>query len=268
MTLTTAHGPAFLALMRHYVIDYTNRNDQSQTPAIMEPDYVLRMGEHVVSGRDTAYHAATAKQMAQFPGLGLTVHEIATSGERLVMRFSEHGASQLHGGARCAWGGIGLYAWNGRKLVSNMVEQDYLSRRRQLRDGVPHRVDHPAIAPWNMIAEAPDEAAEAAVTAWLDSGALAHTPEVLLDDQWTGETVSPLIDQSRIEVNDLFSCGATVAFHITQHGALVPDEEVAGPAGRPAFLHMAGIVHVADGHVRSGRIIRNRLDLARRLAKA
>lgn len=268
MTLTTADGPAFIALMKHYVLDYTNRNDQSQTPAIMEPDYVLCMGEHIVSGRDTAYHAATAKQMEQFPNLGLTVHEIATSGERLVMRFSEHGASQLHDGARCSWGGIGLYSWNGRKLVRNSVEQDYLSRRRQLREGVPHRVDHPAIAPWNTIAEAPDAAAEAVVGAWLDSGALAATPNVLLDDQWTGATVSPLIEQSRIEVNDLFSCGNVVAIHITQHGALVPDDEVAGEAGQPAFLHMAGIVHVADGRIVSGRIIRNRLDLARRLAKS
>ena len=39
-------------------------------------------------------------------------------------------------------------------------------------------------------------------------------------------------------------------------------------AGEPAFLHMAGIVHVVDGQVEYGRIIRNRLDLARRLAKA
>jgi hypothetical protein len=69
MTLTTADGPAFIRLMKHYVIDYTNRNDQSQTAAIMEPDYLLRMGEHRVQGRDTAYHAATAKQMDQFPNL-------------------------------------------------------------------------------------------------------------------------------------------------------------------------------------------------------
>lgn len=268
MNLTTADGPAFIRLMKHYVIDYTNRNDQSQTAAIMEPDYVLRMGEHVVEGRDTAYHAATAKQMDQFPNLGLTVHEIATSGARLVMRFSEHGASRLHDDRRCAWGGIGLYAWNGTRLVRNWVEQDYLSRRRQLGAGRPHRVDHPAVAPWNTVAEAPDSRAESIVRAWLEDGGIARTPAVLLDDSWSGAEVSPLIDQSRIELNDFFSCGGTVAFHLTQHGALLPDEEVQGEKGRPAFLHMAGIVHVQDDRVASGRIIRNRLELARRLARA
>ena len=133
MTLSVADGPAFLRLMKHYVLDYTNRNDQSQTPAIMAPDYLLRMGDHVVRGRDTEYHAATARQMDQFPNLCLTVHEIATSGERLVMRFSEHGRSRLHENRGCAWGGIGLYAWNGTRLVSNHVEQDYMARKRQLR---------------------------------------------------------------------------------------------------------------------------------------
>jgi hypothetical protein len=267
MTLTTADGPAFIRLMKHYVIDYTNRNDQSQTAAIMEPDYLLRMGEHRVQGRDTAYHAATAKQMDQFPNLCLTVHDIATSGERLVMRFSEHGASRLHGNGRCAWGGIGLYAWNGEKLVSNWVEQDYLSRRHQLKNGRPHPVDHPAIAPWNTIAQAADPRAEAIVKAWLEGGELARTPGVLLDDQWTGATVSPLIDQTGIELNDFFSCGQTVAFHLAQHGTLLPDAEVQGETGATAFLHMAGIVRVADGRVSSGRITRNRLDLSRRLAQ-
>ena len=267
MSFSVADCPAFIRLMKHYVIDYTNRNDQSQTSVIMEADYVLRMGEHVVEGRDTAYYRATAKQMDQFPDLGLTVHEIATSGERLVMRFSEHGASRLHHGALCAWGGIGLYAWNGNKLISNWVEQDYLSRRRQLNHDSPQSVDHPAIAPWNTIAEAPDRVAEVITRHWLESGDLARTPGVLVDDQWTGARVGPLIEQSHVVLNDFFSCGQTVAFHLTQHGRLLPDEEVKGEEGTPAFIHMAGIVHVEDGGVASGRIIRNRLDLSRRLAR-
>lgn len=267
MTLSVADGPAFIALMRRYVIDYTNRNDQSQTPLLMEPDYLLRMGEHQLQGRDGDYHAATAKQMDQFPGLSLTVHEIATSGERLVMRFSEHGASRLHGQRRCAWAGIGLYRWNGRKLTSNNVEQDYLSRKRQLSEGVPHPVDHPAIAPWSTVAEAPDAEAEKIVRTWLESGGLASTRGVLVDDAWTGAPVSPLINQNHVELNDFFSCGSAVAFHLTQYGSLLPGPEMTGPAGVPAFLHMAGLVHVADGRVASGRIVRNRLDLARRLAR-
>lgn len=53
----------------------------------------------------------------------------------VALRFSEHGASRRHGGARAAWGCIGLYPWNGRGLVSNAVEQDYTARAARLESG-------------------------------------------------------------------------------------------------------------------------------------
>jgi hypothetical protein len=265
--LSLDDGPAFVALMKHYVVDYTNSHDQAETLAIMEPDYVLRMGEHIVRGRDEAYRVATTKQIEQFPGLMLTVHEIATSGERLVMRFSEHGASRLHNNGRCSWGGIGLYLWNGRRLVRNFVEQDYFSRHAQLASGVPNLVEHPAIAPWDTVAVAPDAAAERVTRAWLESGSAATTPGVLLDDQWTGAVAPRLIDQTSIEYNDFFSCGPTVAFHVTQHGLSRSNELMEGKPGASVFLHMAGVVHVCDGRITSGRIIRNRLDLVRRIKR-
>jgi predicted ester cyclase len=262
--LSVEDGPAFVALMRHYVVDYTNRHDQSETESIMEPDYVLRMGDHVVLGRDDAYRAATASQLEQFPGLTLTVHEIVTSGERLAMRFSEHGASRSHGGRLCSWGGIGLYSWNGRRLVSNFVEQDYFSRREQLAAGRANPVESPALAPWDTDARAPEPIAERITRAWLDCGAVAATPGVLLDDQWISKHAAPLIDQRSIELNDLFSCGASVAFHATQHGTLRLDDTKEAGSATPAFLHMAGLVHIRDGRVAAGRVIRNRLDLVRR----
>jgi predicted ester cyclase len=261
--LSVEDGPAFIALMRHYVVDYTNRHDQSEAESIMEPDYVLRMGDHVVLGRDDAYRAATAKQFQQFPGLTLTVHEVVTSGARLAMRFSEHGASRTHDGSPCSWGGIGLYSWNGCRLVSNFVEQDYFSRREQLAAGRANAVESPALAPWDTAAQAPDPVAENITRAWLDSGAVATTPGVLLDDQWISKRAAPLIDQSSIELNDFFSCGASVAFHATQRGTPLEDIEGAA-AATPAFLHMAGLVHIREGRVASGRVIRNRLDLVRR----
>lgn len=262
MSNTAADGAAFVALMRRYVVDYTNRHDFGATEAIMEPDYTLVMGEHRVVGRDTAYRDATRRQMTQFPGLGLTVHEIITSGKRLAMRFSEHGA-RAKDGAECAWGGIGLYAWNGSRLVRNFVEQDYLSRVEQLRTGRPLAVESPARAPWDTVAVAPDPTAETVVRDWLESGKLAQSTQVQLDD---GQAPSSLIDQRRITIDDLFSCGDAVAFRVTQHGVLLPDEVVRGTRGESVFLHMTGIVHVNGDRVARGRIIRNRLDLARRLA--
>ncbi|MDI1327587.1 MAG: hypothetical protein PSV23_12415 [Brevundimonas sp.] len=264
--LSVADGPAFLRLMKHYVMDYTNSHDQGETPKIMEADYALRMGPYDVVGRDTAYRAATRKQMDQFPGLILTVHEIWTSGERLMMRFSEHGASIRHGGAITAWGGIGLYVWNGDRLVKNFVEQDYASRARQMKSGIPNPVESPATAPWDTKAEAPDPAAEAAVRAWLKSGRLARTPGVLCDDAWTGAEVEAIVEPNGVIINDLFSCGSRVGFHATQTGALLADfAPTEADVGRKVELHMAGIVHVADGAVATGRIIRNRLDLQRTL---
>lgn len=265
MTLSLADAPAFLRLMKHYVVDYTNSHDQAETKGIMEPDYLLRMGPHLVQGRDTAYHAATRKQMDQFPGLGLTVHEVWTSGVRLMMRFSEHGASIKHDGAQCAWGGIGLYTWNGEKLIKNSVEQDYFSRARQLKAGAPNPVEGPAIAPWDTKGEAPDAEAESIVRTWLESGALAATPGVLCDDAWTGVDAGRVLDQTSIEINDLFSCGPHVAFHATQQGRVRADF-APDSAGRDGDLHMAGIVHVDAGKVVCGRIIRNRLELQRALA--
>ena len=255
----------FVALMKHYVVDYTNSHDQSQTERIMEEDYVLRMGEHVVVGRDGAYAAATRKQLDQFPGLVLTVHEIATNGERLAMRFSEHGASVKHGGAKAAWGGIALYSWNGTRLTANRVEQDYHSRARQLRDAVCNPVEPPAVAPWDVVAEPPDPEAEDEVRRWLNQGALGATDGVTCDDDWTVGSHSCLLDQQRIEILDLFSCGTKVAFHAAQYGTVRADFEIPRvAAGTPARMHIAGLVEARDGTLR-GRLIRDRLGLVRSL---
>ncbi|CAN5365373.1 hypothetical protein BH10PSE1_BH10PSE1_09190 [soil metagenome] len=260
-----AEGPAFLHLMKRYVIDYTNSHDQAVTVDIMEPDYALRMGEHRVVGRDSEYFAATRKQMDQFPGLMLTVHEIWTSGQRLMMRFSEHGASLRHGGAIAAWGGIGLYGWNGSRLTSNFVEQDYASRALQLATGRPNAVEAPAPAPWDGETAAPDLLAEQTVRDWLASGDPTTAPEIVCDDQWTGTDQTALLDQASITINSLFSCGPRVAFHITQEGFVRPECDPAR-VGQRVRLNMAGIVHLNSGTITAGRIVRNRLELQRTLS--
>ena len=258
-----ADGPRFLQLMKRYCIDYVNVGDQAVTRDLMVEDYVLHMGFHEVRGRDTAYFDATASLMAQYPGLMLTVHEIATSGERLMMRFSEHGR-RAKDGAFCAWGGIALYRWNGEKLLHCSVEQDYWSRRRQIETGRVDRIDAPTAAPWRGDARPPSPEAEAIVRDWLAHGGLAQTPDVFCDDAWAGHEPMRAIDHREIEIEDIFSVGGRVAFRVLQHGSVAADF-VPGAAGRPASLHATGIVHVADGAVAHGRIIRNRLDLGKRL---
>jgi hypothetical protein len=251
----------FVALMRRYCLDYTARHDLTVCDEIMDPGYVLHMGGRDLAGRDEAYKPAAAAQFRQFPGLCLTVNQIVCSGDRLALRFTEHGASARHDGARAAWGGIGLYRWDGRRLLENFVEQDYLGRRGQLAEGSPDPVERPAVAPWDTKAAAPDRAAEAVVREWLAAGDVTG---VTTDD---GRPAYQILDTERTEVNDLFSAGAHVAFHAVQHGTLVGDDErFAGDA--LAMLHLAGVVSVTGGHVTGGRVIRDRLGLLKRLSVA
>lgn len=254
----------FVALMRRYVNDYTNRHDTGVCAEIMEPGYVLHMGPHLVAGRDDTYIPAARKQFAQFPGLGLTVHEIVTNGERLAMRFSEHGRSVRHDGLGAAWTGLGLYRWNGRKLVENFVEQDYLARRRQLASGVPVAVGAPALAPWDTRAEPPDPGGEAVVRQWIDGG--LPDAGVTFDD---GDA-TPLLHAATSDVDDLFSAGRNVAFRLSRRGryagglgadAGIDDDDAL--IGAAATLHLVGLVTVDGGRVSGGNIVRDRLGLAR-----
>ena len=263
MSVTLSDGRRFLQVMKRYCIDYVNVGDQAVTRDLMVDDYVLHMGEHEVVGRDTAYFDATASLMAQYPGLMLTVHEIATSGERLMMRFSEHGR-RAKDGAFCAWGGIALYRWNGHKLVDCSVEQDYWSRRRQIETGRVDPVDAPAPAPWSVDPQPPSADAEAVVQGWLRGGGLAVTPAVHCDEGWASGHRMRAIDQDHIEILDIFSAGEKVAFRIEQYGR-VADDFAAGKHGHGASLHATVIAHVRDGRVSAGRVIRNRFDMGKRL---
>jgi predicted ester cyclase len=249
---------AFVALMRRYCIDYTARHDLSVCDDIMDPGYTLHMGTHDLAGRDEAYKPAAAAQFRQFPGLCLTVSEIISSGDRLALRFTEHGASVKHDGALAAWAGIGLYRWDGQRLLENYVEQDYLARRRQLAEGRPDPVEPPAVAPWDARSLPADLAAEEAVRTWLGTGDLSR---LTADD---GRPPHRLIAPARTDISVLFSAGPRVAFHAVQYGELTAEDPRFAGDGE-AFVHVAGVVRVEDGRVAGGRVIRDRLGLLRRL---
>ncbi|MEV0067493.1 nuclear transport factor 2 family protein [Amycolatopsis sp. NPDC050768] len=265
----TAHPDPFVALMRRYVNDYTNRHDVSVCAEIMEPGYVLRMGPHEVAGRDDAYIPAAQRQFEQYPGLCLTVHSIVTDGRKLALRFSEHGR-RARDGQVAVWTGIGLYRWNGRRLETNFVEQDYLSRRRQLSSGNPSPVDPPAPAPWDTEAEPANPAAESLVRHWIASGGAVQPQDspaaVRFDD---GDAGPALLTDVTSRIDELFSAGEHVAFRITATGAyaggLGPDGGEAA-VGTPATLHLVGLVSVEGGRI-GGWIVRDRLGLARGLAQ-
>ena len=256
----------FVGVLRRYVVDYLVCQNPAVCAQIMEPDYVLHMGGTDLGPRDEVYVPAVVRQLEQFPGLGMTVHEIVFAEDRLAMRFSQHGASTRHTGREASWGGIGLYRWNGTRLTSNYAIEDYWSRRRQLADGTPEPVESPAVAPWDVQPGVPDGTAEADIIDWVRGGAQTNEGDrVWFDDEGVGPTRSPL-DVHTTVVDEVFSASGRVAFHVTQQGTYrggldVPESSV----GRDATLYSVGVVHRdAQGHLR-GRVIRECAALIRAL---
>jgi predicted ester cyclase len=258
----TATMHPFVALMRLYVLDYLACGNTEVCAQIMEPDYLLHMGGHELGPRDDVYVPAVARQLQQFPGLNMTVNELICSGDRLAIRFSQHGASMRHERRPAAWSGVGLYHWNGSRLTSNWALEDYHARRRQLDEGWCNPVEGPAVAPWDEQAVPGDPAAEAVVRDWLQ-GSLHGTPGVRFDDEWVGHQPHGLLDVAGTVIDDVFAAGDRVAFHVTQTGSytggLGRDELI----GTPVTLRSAGIVTVTDGVVAAGHVVRDRAGLLR-----
>ncbi len=248
----------FVGLIRRYVLDYLACGNPEVCAEIMHPNYVLHIGGHDLGPRDEVYVPAVAAQMKQFPGLGMTANEVMCNGDRLALRFSQHGASIRHDGAQAAWAGIGLYYWNGSQLTSNWALEDYYARRRQLADGTINRLEPPAVAPWDEQPVAADEAAEGVVGAWLSAGSIHGTGGVDFDDEWDGHACGPLVEVTATTIDDLFSAGDRVAFHVTQTGEYLGGAGKPDRVGSPAMLRSAGIVRVADGAVVGGRVVRDR----------
>lgn len=235
----------FVSLMRTYCIDYTNSHDQTLYDEIMEPDYVVHIsGFDLV--RDVSYGPAVTDLYSRAPGLGLVVHEFILNGDRLCMRFSEHASMPVPDGGRqlACWRGTGLYKWNGTRLTENYVEQDYLVMQEQLASGVPRALEPPHLDPWMATEVVPtDAAAEATVRAWLLKGDIADTAQLVIDDTPVGRPYEPVLDVADVVVNDIFSAGPRVPFHVTLRGpyrggiAEVPDTH----KGTEVTLQVAGI---------------------------
>ncbi len=248
-------------LLRRFAVDWLDRADESVPPEIMAPGYTVHIGGTVLEGR-AAYVPATAGQLAGFPGLTITVHDVLyTAGGAAALRFTEHGASAKGGAA--AWRGIGLFWAEGGMLVRNVVEEDYLARRRQLVTGAADPVDPPMIAPWTEPVGESDPVAAKAVRAWLENGGAAGSSGLVCDD---GEQL-PLLAVQSCDVRELFSAEGRVAFHAVQYGRYaggLPD--TADAVGRAVELSVVGLVAVGlDGEV-TGHVVRDRLGLRRALA--
>jgi hypothetical protein len=254
-----------VSVLRRWAVDWLASADPSICTEILAPEYSLLIGGYQLDGRDE-YVAATVNQLSRFPGLGLTIHELICAGDRAALRFTEHGAAEKLDWRQSAWGGVALFRWDGRQLTEGFAEEDYYSRRRQLASGQCDPIEAPAPAPWNTVARERDPVAEDVVRSWLERGELTS---VELDDSWIGHDVTCHLEDVTVELNELFSAGGSVAFHGVLRGRYVGGlEDMKDAAAGPASLHVAGIVSVERGEVVGGRVIRDRLGLARALSGA
>jgi hypothetical protein len=237
----------------------------------MHPDYVVHISQMDLP-RDAAYKPAVTHVFGRFPGLGLQVHELITNGDRLAMRFSEHGMAPAEGHRCAAWGGIGLYKWNGEQLVENYVEQDFFAQHAQLSGAVPAApLEAPHLDPWvGTRAEPPSPEAESVVRDWLARRDLRDAPQLVIDSSWYEALAPSPIEVEKVVVNDLFSAGDRVAFHVSQTGRYrgglpgVADARL----GDLARLDCAGLARVVDGRVGAVRAITDRMGTARVLLRA
>ena len=75
-----------------------------------------------------------------------------------------------------------------------------------------------------------------------------------------------VLDVERVTINDLFSAGPRVAFHVTLHGPYTGglDGVDASVVGAPVDLNVAGVADVAGGTVRDVRAVSGKLGIALR----
>jgi hypothetical protein len=263
-------------LAHGFTVDFFNGHDVSVCARIMAPDYTLRLGDFVIDGRDAQYVPALQQQFDQFPGIVMTAHNVVCNGDRIALHVTEHGASGGMGGRVATWTAIALYRWNGTQLTSCLAQEDYASRRRQLKSGIPDPIDPPMAAPWDTEPGLPNAKAETAVTRWLQTGSWMTTPNVRIDDEHRNDVVPLVFEVATTELWELFSAGSDVAFHVRQTGRYVSgfeDIDARSSSQAPAFastshdhvLYSAGIVTVHTDNVMGGRVIRDRLALQSQL---
>lgn len=260
--------PLLAERLRRYSFAYTAAHDPNVCDDIMVEDYTLYMGEFVISGRDATYKPAAIKQLRQFPGLGMSVHDLLITPQRAALQFSEYGRSALTG-TIAAWTGISMYHWDGDRLQDCRVEQDYYSRRAQLQSGQPNPVDRPAHDPWAVPIEDPDPDVERATRDWLAAGGLAGLEIGRMDDEPSAAPARIVLDRPTYRILDCFAGARRAAFHVTGQGRVAgwPDGSVER-LGLPCLVYYSGIAVVDNGSVTSARVISDRLAAERRLASS
>ena len=251
-------------LLRGFATDFLTSHDGAEVERIMDPAYRLSIGGFLLDGRDDSYFPATAAQLAQFPGLCVTVHDAIIGTDHVAMRFTEHGASVRDGGRVAAWGGVTLFRIADGRLAEGWAEEDYFARKRQLKLGACDPIRAPGAAPWDQPASPPDQRTEDVVRAWLARASFIFDPVV--DEIVIGEPgFALLLCPSGVTLNTLFTAGPRAAFHLDLVGIYRGGFEADQAADQNVTLRLAGLLDVEDGTVVRAQISGDRLGLQRSL---
>jgi hypothetical protein len=245
----------FLALMRKYCIDYTCSHDTSLLPEIMVEDYEVSICGATMA-RSGSYLEGVEGLFAIAPGLALSVHRIFFNGKRLAMLFSEHACFTNKHNRLAAWRGFATYDWDGSRLTKCMVEQDFYSRYRQLKEGVADTLPSPAIDPWYTELVPSSETSLVAAQNWLSTFSLEAVAEVKFDEADVSSEQRLAVQPKNVVVNDIFSVGSMVPFHATVEGPVIDSE------GQCAFLQFCGVIEVGeDGEIERVEGVSDRFSL-------
>ena len=259
-------GPS-AQLLRGFAVDFLTCHNVAAVETIMEPDYALSIGGFLLNGRDDNYLPATAAQLEQFPGLCVTVHDTVIRPDAVAMRFTEHGASNRHGGRLSTWGGVTLFRIRNGRLHQGWAEEDYFARKRQLAGGGCDVVKAPAPAPWDAPCEDPNAQVEALAAAWLVNHSSWADTSRIDEISAEGPRFADLVALDGVKINQLFSAGNRGGFHLSCTGAYTGGFADIDPAriGQNVTLRLAGIFDVAGGQISRIQVTADRLGLHRSL---
>jgi predicted ester cyclase len=254
-------------LLRGFAVDFLTCHNVAAIETVMEPDYALSIGGFLLAGRDDNYLPATGAQLEQFPGLCVTVHDTVIGPDALAMRFTEHGASNRHGGRLSTWGGVTLFRIRNGRLHQGWAEEDYFARKRQLATGTCDIVKAPHPAPWDAPCEAPDAQVEALASAWLADPASWSDSSRIDEISAEGPRFAEIVAIESVVIEQLFSAGTRGAFYLTCTGTYRGVFEDIDPAriGDSVPLRLAGIFDVAEGTISRVQVTADRLGLHRSL---
>jgi hypothetical protein len=101
------------------------------------------------------------------------------------------------------------------------------------------------------------------VREWVEHGGIDESSVGSLDDEWCALPQRFELDVQKTVLDDIFSAGTRVAFHVTQSGTLSRGESEK-ESSKPWIRHAAGIADLASGSVEA-RIITDRIEIKKRL---